>query len=132
MSNEGPPLCDGLARPAVCVLRFDGCNADFSAGASFRERTLIFFTTHTPKGKSPGLPTEAFAKHSSNISNYPIEQRTGKASAMLKAQFARAGHIVHDGGNDDYIVVKSNWHMSRHCCNLASLVAFGRQLRVFQ
>ena len=89
-------------------------------------------TANIHKVESPGLPTEAFAKHSSNGSNYPIEHRTGKASAMLKAHFARAGHIVHDGGNDDYIVVKADWHMSRHCCNLAALVTFGRQLGVFQ
>ena len=88
--------------------------------------------TNIHKVESPGLPTEAFAKHSSNVLNYPIEPRAGKASAMLKAQFARAGHMVHEGGNDDYIVVKADWHMSRHCCNLAALVTFGRQLGVFQ
>ena len=88
--------------------------------------------TNIQKVESPGLPTEAFAKHLPNTSNYPIEQRAGKASPTLKAQFARAGHIVHDGGNDDYIVVKADWHMSRHCCNLAALVTFGRQLGVFQ
>jgi hypothetical protein len=88
--------------------------------------------TNIHKLESPGLPTEAFVKHSFNISNYPIEQCAGKASATLKAQFARAGHIVLDGGNDDYIVVKADWHMSRHCCNLTALLTFGRQLGVFQ
>jgi hypothetical protein len=88
--------------------------------------------TRTTNEKGHGCDPVPFQNHTTNDLDYPTGQRPGKASAALKAQFARAGHIVHDGGNDDYIVVKADWHMSRHCCNLAALVTFGRQLGVFQ
>lgn len=89
-------------------------------------------TASTQKAESPGFPTEAFSNHSFDGFHYPIEQRSRKASATLKAQFARAGHTVHDGGNDDYIVVKSDRRMSDHCWSHAALVAFGLLLGVVQ
>ena len=87
-------------------------------------------TAHTTNRKGHGCDPVPFQNHTAKDLDYPTEHRPGKASAALKAQFARAGHLVHEGGNDDYIVVKTNWCMSRHCCNVAALVAFGRQLRV--
>ena len=74
--------------------------------------------------------TEPFENHSINVNDHPIEHRTGTAFAALKAKFERAGHLVHDGGNEDYIVVKSDWYMSRHCPDYAALVLFGRVLGV--
>lgn len=88
-------------------------------------------TAHTNEKDPRVTSTGPFEIHTTNGSDYPTGQRHGKASAMLKAQFARAGHLVHDGGNDDYIVVKSDWCMSRHCSDYAALIAFGRVLGVF-
>ena len=86
---------------------------------------------HTNNEKDPRVTsTEPFENHTINGNYYPIEHRTGTASAALKAKFERAGHLVHDGGNDDYIVVKADWCMSRHCPNYAALVSFGRVLGV--
>ena len=80
--------------------------------------------------KATGVQPDGSINHTISNPNYPIEHRTGTASAALKAKFARAGHLVHDGGNDDYIVVKADWCMSRHCPNYAALVSFGRVLGV--
>ena len=88
-------------------------------------------TAHTTNKKDPRVTsTGPFENHTTNDLDYPTGHRPGKASAALKAQFARAGHLVHDGGNDDYIVVKTDWCMSRHCRDYAALIGFGRQLGV--
>mgnify|MGYP000004324670 CR=1 FL=1 len=89
-------------------------------------------TAHTTNGKGHGCYPVPFQKHTTNELDYPTGQRPGKALETLRAKFALCGHIVHDGGNDDYIVVKSDWCMSRHCRDYAALVAFGRVLGVFQ
>ena len=86
---------------------------------------------HTTNEKDPRVTsTGPFENHTTNDLDYPTGHRPGKASAALKAQFARAGHLVHDGGNDDYIVVQNNWGHSRHCSDYAALIGFGRQLGV--
>lgn len=87
-------------------------------------------TINSGSEKATGVQPDGSSNHTNNIPNYPIEHRTGKASAALKAKFERAGHLVHEGGNDDYIVVKADWCMSRHCPNYAALVSFGRVLGV--
>ena len=74
-------------------------------------------------------PAESYLLNTNEF-DYPTGHRTGKASAALKAKFERAGHLVHDGGNGDYIVVKADWCMSRHCPDYAALVSFGRILGV--
>ena len=74
-------------------------------------------------------PAETFTQNTYKV-DYPTGHRTGKASAALKVKFARAGHLVHDGGNDDYIVVKADWCMSRHCPDYAALISFGLVLGV--
>ena len=99
---------------------------------------------HHTQGNAPGIdtptsanglttphsqPAESYTLNTNGL-DYPTGHRTGKASAALKAKFARAGHLVHDGGNEDYIVVKADWCMSRHCPNYAALVSFGRILGV--
>ena len=88
-------------------------------------------TAHITNEKDPRVTsTGPFENHITNDLDYPTGHRPGKASAALKAQFARAGHLVQDGGNDDYIVVKTDWCMSRHCRDYAALIGFGRQLGV--
>ena len=88
-------------------------------------------TAHTTNEKDPRVTsTGPFENHTTNNLDYPIEHRTGTASAALKAKFERAGHLGHYGGNEDYIVVKTDWCMSRHCRDYAALVGFGRQLGV--
>lgn len=59
---------------------------------------------------------------------YPTGQ--GASKAMLKAIFATAGYLVHDGCDGDFFVVRADWGMSRHCGDLAALAAFGRKVRV--
>lgn len=88
--------------------------------------------THTTNIKGHGCDPVPFQNHSTNDLDYPPSERPGKALATLKDKFALHGHLVHDGGNDDYIVVKSDWCMSRHCSDYAALVSFGRMLGVFQ
>jgi len=88
-------------------------------------------TAHS-NGKGHGCDPVPFQKHTTNGLDYPTGQRPGKASAMLKAQFARAGHLVHEGGNEDYIVVQADWGTSRHCQDYAALIGFGRLLGVLQ
>lgn len=74
-------------------------------------------------------PAETYTPKLNDL-DYPTGHGVGKASAALRAKFARAGHLVHDGDNDDYIVVKADWCMSRHCPNNAALISFGRVLGV--
>lgn len=85
---------------------------------------------NTTNEKGHGCDSVPFQNHTTNDLDYPIGYNEGKASAALKAKFARAGHLVHDGGNDDYIVVKADWAMSRHCPDYAALISFGRVLGV--
>lgn len=85
---------------------------------------------HTTNEKGHGLHPVPLQNHTANDCDYPTGHRTGTASAALRAKFARAGHLVHDGGNEDYIVVKADWYMSRHCPNYAALILFGRVLGV--
>jgi len=74
-------------------------------------------------------PAETFTQNTYKL-DYLAGHGAGKASAALRAKFERAGHLVNDGGNDDYIVVKADWCMSRHCPNYAALVSFGRMLGI--
>ena len=87
-------------------------------------------TINSGREKATGVQPDGSSNHTNNSPDYPIEHRTGTASAALKAKFARAGHLVHEGGNDDFIVVKTDWCMSRHCRDYAALIGFGRQLGV--
>ncbi len=80
------------------------------------------------KVESPGCQSEAFANHSHNVVNFATVPGSGKALATLKARFASAGHQVHVGGNDDFIVTR--WGMSRYCENPAALRRFALVLGV--
>jgi hypothetical protein len=74
--------------------------------------------------------TGSFENHSLRMGDYPTRMTFGKASSQLKSKFAQAGHLVHDGCDNDYFVIKANWSVSRHCRDYAALIAFGRQLGV--
>ena len=87
-------------------------------------------TINSGSEKATGVQPDGSSNHTTNNLDYPTGHRPGKASAGLKAQFARAGHLVLEGGNDDYVVVKTDRCMSRHCRDYAALIGFGRQLGV--
>ena len=69
--------------------------------------------------------TAPLQNYPSNIIDFPIAD---KALATLKAQFALAGHQVHEGSNDDFIVTR--WGMSKHCPDIGALRRFARILGV--
>lgn len=85
---------------------------------------------HTTNEKGPVLATPGPLDHTTITANYPASARPGKALETIKAQFAAIGHAVHDGGNQDFIVVHCAWGHSRHCPDYWALVQFGRQLGV--
>jgi len=85
------------------------------------------------KSESPGFQPQANADISThNIVDFTAALDSDKGLALLKARFEKAGHHVRDGDNDDYIVVKSDWCMSRYCADYSALVSFGRVLGVFK
>lgn len=86
--------------------------------------------TTTQKVERPGLPSEPFADHRNNIVDFPSADDSSKALATLKAKLALAGHQVHEGSNNDFIVVKADWGMSRHCPDMAALRRFARVVGV--
>lgn len=79
------------------------------------------------KVERPGCQPEPFADHKPNIVDFPTAD---KALATLKAQFAICGHEVHEGSNDEFIVVMADWGMSRYCADLATLRRFARVVGV--
>jgi hypothetical protein len=80
------------------------------------------------KVERPGLASEPFADHRNNIVDFPPVDGSSKALATLKAQLALAGHQVHEGSNDDFIVTR--WGMSKHCPDIGALRRFARVLGV--
>jgi len=80
------------------------------------------------KSESPGGAGQ-FANHiAHNIVVFPTVSESGKALATLKAKFALAGHQVHEGSNDDFIVTR--WGMSRYCADIGALRRFARVVGV--
>lgn len=71
--------------------------------------------------------TEPLQNYPDNIVDFPMPD---KSLATLKAQFALAGHQVHEGSNNDFIVVKSDWGLSRHCPDIGALRRFARVVGV--
>ena len=82
--------------------------------------------TALQKVESPGCQSEALANHSHNVVDFPTAHGTGKALATLKARFALAGHQVHEGSDNDFIV--TSWGMSRYCESIGALRTFARVL----
>ena len=88
-------------------------------------------TAHTSNEKDPRVTsTGPFENHTTNNSDFAISDRPSKALATIKDKFDQHGHGVHDGDNNDFIVVQKNWGHSRHCRDYAALIGFGRQLGV--
>ncbi len=63
-----------------------------------------------------------------NAIDFAIVPGSAKALTTLKAQFASAGHQVHVGGNDDFIV--SRWGMSKYCESVVALRRFALVLGI--
>lgn len=72
--------------------------------------------------------TAPLQHYPSNIIDFPSSDQSSKALATLKAQLALAGHQVHEGSNDDFIVTR--WGMSKHCPDIGALRRFARVLGV--
>ncbi len=70
------------------------------------------------KTAAPTKIQAAFENHT-NVVDFARRQRSVKA---LKATLEQAGHQVHVGGNDDFIVTR--WGMSRYCEDLPALQRF--------
>ena len=88
-------------------------------------------TAHTTNEKDPRVTsTGPFEIHTTNKSDFPTFEGASKALATIKAKFDLHGHGVHDGDNNDFIVVQKNWGHLRHCRDYAALIGFGRQLGV--
>ena len=81
---------------------------------------------NTTNEKAPGRDPGGFDKTTTNAREF------SKAEANIKALFALKGHAVHDGEAGSYIVVRSDWGMSRHCGGFSELVALARQMGVAQ
>jgi len=85
--------------------------------------------TYTTHGATPGAVTPN-KESAGSLDTTTADSKFATESIALKSKFAMRGHLVRDGDNDDYIVVKSDWCMSKHCRDHAALVAFGRVLGV--
>lgn len=69
--------------------------------------------------------TAPLQNDSSNIVDFPTPD---KGLATLKAQLELAGHRVHEGSNDDFIVTR--WGMAKRCPDLGALRRYARVLGV--
>ena len=88
-------------------------------------------TAHTTNEKDPRVTsTGPFENHTTNELDFKTFADASKALTTIKAKFDLHGHGVHDGDNNDFIVVQKNWGHSRHCRDYAALIGFGRQLGV--
>jgi hypothetical protein len=74
----------------------------------------------------PVAPVSALRTSQSSLDHKPDQ----KHLATLVARLALAGHAVHKGREQEFIVCK--WGMSRWCADFASLQAFAKQLGVKQ
>ena len=63
-----------------------------------------------------------------NNGDFATAQGPGKAVATLKARFALAGHQVHEGSNNDFVVTR--WGLSRYCSDFDAMTEFARVVGV--
>jgi 3,4-dihydroxy-2-butanone 4-phosphate synthase len=83
--------------------------------------------TDPQKAQSPGgAGQSADQSKQAPIIGEPTE--TSKRSAMLLAQFALAGHVVHRLADGGFLVCRHG-HI-KHCPDLAALAGFARQTGV--
>ena len=85
--------------------------------------------TRPTNGKALGAcDSEGLDTTITNDLNSATGPRPGKAAATQIAELAPAGHAVHKGRSDDYMVCK--YGMSRYCQDFDDLQAFARKLGV--
>ena len=86
----------------------------------------------TPTNKKAPAPTKtqnAFITSTDN-ENYPTALLNSKA-ADVASRLAQARYVVHDVA-DGYVVIRTDWGLSRHCETLADLQDFARKVGVSQ
>jgi hypothetical protein len=93
-------------------------------------------TTNTTQ-KAPGACDSKGLHSDTNAADFRTGDAIGqgpdsKARHNLIALFALKGHAVHDTDTGGYIVVRSDWGLSRHCAGFSELVAAARQMGVQQ
>jgi hypothetical protein len=87
---------------------------------------------HPTNEKGPSVTsTGPLENPSITDQNFATVSSESKALATVKARFLSRGHVVHNGGDQDFFVVQANWGQSKHCKDYAELVGFGRALGVF-
>ena len=84
-------------------------------------------TTSNGLAAANNQPAETHTTNADKV-NYPTGSRLSKQEATLMAQFALAGHLVHRGPCNDYMVCK--FGHSRYCQDLVELHAFAVRLGV--
>jgi hypothetical protein len=72
-------------------------------------------------------PAKTFATNK-NSSYYPTPQHQSKAESTLLARLALAGHVVHKGHCNDYLVCK--YGFAQYCQDLVTLDGFAQELGV--
>lgn len=82
----------------------------------------------TTNEKAPGAINTEGLKTTTNDLNSATGERHSKAITTQIARLALAGHAVHKGKSDDYIVCK--YGLSRYCQDFEALQAFARKMGV--
>ena len=86
-------------------------------------------TPTNKEGPSAGN-TGPSGKHSLYSSNYHTTSLSSKAHDVA-FRLAQTGYVVHDVA-DGYVVIRTDWGLSRHCETLADLQDFARKVGVSQ
>ena len=81
---------------------------------------------HPTKEKAHGCDPVRFQKHASHESDFPTEQREGKAFANLAARFALVGHSLTRSNPADGAVIyyAGPWGLSRALPDLQAAAQF--------
>jgi hypothetical protein len=82
----------------------------------------------TTNEKAPGACDSKGLTTDTNDLNFATGQRRSKAIATQIAEFAMAGHAVHQLVNGGYSVTR--WDLARHCADFAELQSLARQMGV--
>ena len=83
----------------------------------------------TTNEKAPGaINTEGLATDTTNDLNFATGQRHSKAIATQIAEFAIAGHAVHQLADGGFSVTR--WDLARRCADFGDLQSLARQMGV--
>jgi hypothetical protein len=85
----------------------------------------------TPINKKAPVPTKTQSAFITNTDGVDYPTALPPSKALLKAHFAEAGYLIHDAA-DGFIVVRSDWGLSRHCDSINDLQAFAKKVGVSQ